>query len=282
MAGGSKRMFGLLGKKRRRVKTNTMLRFLHEVLELEHLHYGLWEDEERNIAGLARAQQRYADELVSWIPEGVHSIVDVGAGVGTTSRLLTERGYSVEGLSPDPYQRDVFTRRTGLPFHLTRFQEFRPERPYDLILMSESAQYIWLDSYFPCVQRVAPGGHLLLADYFIVDGDCAGKGPAAKSGHRLEEFDRKAGDSGFELIRETDITEATLPTLELASKWIKNYVEPSLSILGDSLDGRYPRVARLVSKKVGAEFEKNREIVDPELFRKLKRYLIRLYRVPKH
>ncbi len=278
---GKRGLAGRLRRKRRRlVKTNTMLRFLHEVLGLEHLHYGLWEDEPRDITGLARAQQRYADELISWIPKGVHSILDVGAGVGTTSRALAEKGFEVEGLSPDPYQREVFTQRTGLPFHLTRFQEFRPERPYDLILMSESAQYIWLPRYFPCVTRVAPSGHLLLADYFVVaDGD-EHNGPAAKSGHPLEEFDRRAVEAEFELLREKDVTEATVPTLELAADWVERYVEPSLDILGDSLGGRYPRAGRLARKKAETELEKSRGIVDPDLFRSLKRYLIRLYRVP--
>ena len=96
---GSRKLFGLFGKRRKPVKTNSTLRFLHEVLRLEHLHYGLWEDEERDLAGLSQAQKRFCDELVSWVPEGVRSILDVGAGIGTTSQALSREGFEVEGLS---------------------------------------------------------------------------------------------------------------------------------------------------------------------------------------
>ena len=277
---GSRKLFGLFGKRRKPVKTNSTLRFLHEVLRLEHLHYGLWEDEERDLAGLSQAQKRFCDELVSWVPEGVRSILDVGAGIGTTSQALSRKGFEVEGLSPDPYQRDVFVQRTGLRFHLTRFQDFVPERAYDLILMSESAQYVWLDSLFPAVERVSPGGHLLLADYFVTGAMGSEDHPAAKSGHRLADFDRRAEESGLDLVRERDITEAVLPTLELLEHWIERYVEPSVDVFGGWLRGRYPRIGALAQKKALAELEKNREVASPELFRKLKRYLIRLYRVP--
>ncbi len=282
LRGESKGLFGLLGwkRKRRPVKTNSTLRFLHEVLRLEHLHYGLWEGEERDLAGLTQAQKRLCDELVSWVPEGVRSILDVGAGIGTTSRALAQKGFEVEGLSPDPYQRDVFVQRTGLPFHLTRFQDFVPERVYDLVLMSESAQYVWLDSLFPAVERVTPGGHLLLADYFVTDTMESDDHPAAKSGHRLADFDLRAQASGLDLVRERDITEAVLPTLELLEHWIERYVEPSIDVFGGWMGGKYPRIGALARKKALAELEKNRDLASPELFRKLKRYLIRLYRVP--
>lgn len=271
----------LRGRRRnRRIKTSTPLRFLHEVLGLEHLHYGLWEGEEVNFAGLVRAQQRYADHLISWMPKEATSILDVGAGVGTTSLALSRLGFEVEGLSPDPFQRDAFVERTRLPFHLARFQDFEPERVYDLVLMSESAQYIWLKSIFPSVARVAPGGHLLVADYFVTAGVDSQDHPVARSGHRLDDFDRLADESGLILLREEDITEAVLPTLELLSTWVERFAEPSVAIFGDWISGRYARVGALVGAKVRAELVKTRDVVAAESFRNLKRYLIRLYRVP--
>jgi MPBQ/MSBQ methyltransferase len=87
---------------KRRVKIATSLRFLHEVLGLERLHYGLWDGEDLDLDGLRAAQERYSERLRSWIPEGVSSILDVGAGVGTDALELSRAGYEVEGLSPDP------------------------------------------------------------------------------------------------------------------------------------------------------------------------------------
>jgi MPBQ/MSBQ methyltransferase len=262
----------------KRIKVNTQLRFLHEVLGLERFHYGLWSGEEVDIDGLRRAQARYAEMLASWIPAGVETVLDVGCGIGTDTLELARRGYTIEGLSPDPHQRDAFVALTGLPFHLARFQDFQPPRRYDLVLMSESAQYIWLHSLFPAVARAAPGGHLLVADYFTVE---AGDGPEHKSGHPLAEFDAAAAGAGFELLRDEDITDRVLPTLELATLWLDRYAEPSLAILGDSLRGRYPRLGRTVLGRVEKSFAGQRRVLDPEVFARAKRYLARLYRVPR-
>ena len=150
-------------KSRKRIKESTSLRLMREVLELDHLHYGLWRDEPLDLAGLKRAQERYAETLCDWVPDGVRSILDVGCGTGSMARRLAERGFEVEGLAPDPYLGEVFTERTGLDFHLARFQEFEPERTYDLILMSESAQYITEAADRRCTspRPPSPGGRSL-------------------------------------------------------------------------------------------------------------------------
>ena len=51
-------------KKPRRIKESTSLRLMREVLELDHLHYGLWGDEPLGLEGLKRAQDRYAERLI--------------------------------------------------------------------------------------------------------------------------------------------------------------------------------------------------------------------------
>ena len=66
---------------------------VREVLELDHLHYGLWADEPLDLEGLKRAQERYAERLCDWVPEGVRTILDVGCGFGLragTSRSAVE------------------------------------------------------------------------------------------------------------------------------------------------------------------------------------------------
>jgi SAM-dependent methyltransferase len=212
----------------RRVKVSTALRFYHEVVGLDHLHYGLWNGEPLTLDGLKVAQDRFTRHLLSWIPEGVRSVLDVGCGIGSTALMLKQSGYEVEGLSPDPYHQSVFSRRVGTPFHLSRFQEFRPLRRYDLVLMSESAQYIWLDRLFPAVGASAPGGHLLVADYFTVNG---AKGALGRSGHALDRFLAEARTAGLDLVRREDVTERVAPTLELARSWIERYLDPCLALV---------------------------------------------------
>jgi SAM-dependent methyltransferase len=264
----------------RRVKVSTALRFYHEVLGLDHLHYGLWNGEAFDLAGLKKAQDRFSRLLCEWVPPDVGSVLDVGCGIGSTALMLQRGGLDVEGLSPDPYHRDAFARRIGTPFHLSRFQEFEPPRRYDMVLMSESAQYIWLDRLFPSVrQAAAPGGHLLVADYFTVDGT---EGVMARSGHPLEDFLTEAESAGLELVRREDVTDRVAPTLDLARSWLRTYVEPCLSIASESFRGRHPRLARIARWLLRGRIEKLRQLealVDSERFKEHKRYLILLFRI---
>lgn len=263
----------------RRVKVSLSLRFYAEVLKLDHLHYGLWQGEELDIDGLRSAQQRYSDTLAAWIPDRVERLLDVGSGIGTFARMLKGRGYHVEGLSPDPYQKRAFESRVGSPFHLVRFQEFTPPRSYDLVLMSESVQYIWLDRLFPAVRRAVPEGYLLLADYFRVPIDGA---TAPGSGHELAAFIEAAARAGLVLEELRDITEETLPTLDLARKWLEEYIDPATELLVDAARARYPRllsIARKLLRKRLQKFEEDRLLVDSEHFRKTRRYLMMRYRI---
>ena len=268
-------------QKRQPVKVSTSLRLMREVLELDHLHYGLWQEEPLDLEGLKKAQDRYAEKLCDWVPEGVRSILDVGCGTGSMALRLRQRGFDVEGLAPDPYLGEVFSERTGLPFHLARFQDFEPDHGYDLILMSESAQYIWLDSLFPHVCRVAPDGHLLLADYFVVENDGS---QAARSGHPLDGFLERAGASGCQLLRREDVTEQAAPTLALASNWLDRYGVKIATVLGERAHRRNPWLYGLADRLFGSrlrrKLEQERTLCDPEIFRRLKRYELMLFRVP--
>ncbi|MEM7582503.1 MAG: methyltransferase domain-containing protein [Acidobacteriota bacterium] len=267
--------------RRRRIKVNKGLRFYHEILGLDHLQYGLWDGEPQTLDGLKSAQERYARTLESWIPEGVENILDVGCGTGALAERLTGNGFNVEGLSPDPYQQQLVTSRASIPFYLTRLQDFEPNHPYDLAIMSESAQYIWLEYFFENAVKVAKGGHLLIADYFIKDESAD---LAEKSGHPLSDFLAEGERHGFELLRREDVTDQVVPTLDLAHHFADRYALPSLGMLDEILSQDYPRLyrlgRRLFRKRIERELDKIRFIVDGEQFRRAKRYLFLLYRVP--
>lgn len=267
-------------RRRRRIKESFALRLYNEVLGLPHLHYGLWDGEPLTLEGMASAQERYAERLASYIPEGVTAILDVGCGTGAFSVELKSRGYRVEGLSPDPHQQKLYAERVGEPFHLTRFQDFEPVTSYDLVMMSEVAQYIWLPKFFPAVRRVAPGGHLLLADYFRIT---AGGERAEGSGHPLEAFMEEAERHGSTLIEREDVTEAAAPTLELGRRLVDRFVEPGLKLLGETVESRHPWIYALGRAAFGrrlAKLDRGRDFLDAETFKKTRRYLILLFRVP--
>lgn len=264
----------------RRVKASTQLKFLLSVLGLERFHYGFWDGEPATLEGLKAAQKSYSDRLRSWIPKDVKSILDVGCGIGTDALELGELGYEVEGLSPDPFQQQEFVSRTGLPFYLSRFQDLEPSRTYDLVLMSESSQYIWLGALFEAVKRVArPGGYLLISDYFVVSHDDSA---LSKSGHFLDEFLARARDSGLVLERQEDITDRVTPTLDLAAHWYHHYVVPGVEVLTESARGRHPRsfrVGRFLLRPLLMRLARQKEMIDSEGFRRTKRYLVMLFKV---
>ena len=268
------------GSRRRRVKVDKGLRFYHEILGLDHLQYGLWQGEPLTLDGLKSAQERYAETLQDWIPEEVETVLDVGCGTGASAQRLLEKGYRVEGLSPDPYQKQLVERRTGMPFHLARLQEFKPEKVYDLAMMSESAQYIWLDVFFAEVVKVAAGGHLLIADYFVIVDE---KLPE-RSGHPLAAFLEQAERHGFELEHREDVTDRVLPTLDVARDFLERYAYPTADLLLELWQHDHPRLGRLgrwlVDKFAGKELAKVKFMTDRDEFRRTKQYLFMLFRVP--
>ena len=74
------------------LRVNTALRFYHEILGLDALHYGLWENDAFNMEGLKTAQERYTDHLIAYFPDNVKTVLDVGAGTGATSEKLKKLG----------------------------------------------------------------------------------------------------------------------------------------------------------------------------------------------
>lgn len=262
------------------MKVDRVLKFYEEVLGFGYLHYGLWDGEPLTLAGLKSAQERYAELLCSMVPAGVTTVLDVGCGTGGNALKLQGRGYRVEGLSPDPYQREVFTRRTGLPFHQAKLQEFTPTRRYDLVLMSESCQYVPLAQLFPAVCAASPNGYLLLSDYFALARDGSAM---TKSGHLLDAFLRNAEQHGFRIVREEDITERVLPTLDLAREAIERYAIPVVRLIGETLEHRRPWLYRfgkwLLRKRVRA-MDEQRALLDSAAFRRLKRYRVFLFKAP--
>lgn len=220
-------------KKKRQIDHG--LKFFVEVLGAEHLHWGFFPDKklpegEMNLERLKRAQREYTRRLISCIPESVQSILDVGCGIGATADLLTKKGYAVTCLSNDAYQQAVISEKyPHLRFILSRFEDCSPQENYDLLLFSESAQYMDMEvAPRRAHELLKPSGFLLVADYFRKAHD-----PYYKTCKVLADFKKRMGDHLFLLIKEEDITDYVIPTIDMASHFYQKFALPTIQIAGD-------------------------------------------------
>lgn len=256
------------------------LRFYNEVLGLDHLHYGLWnENEDLTLANLKIAQQRYEDLLIGHIPQEAEKILDVGCGTSAMTKRMLSLGKAVHGLSPDETQKNNFTENLNVPFYHCRFEELETEETFDCLVMSESAQYIPFEQLFQKARKsLNPGGHLIICDYFVLDN---ATGVLAKSGHNLNAFKAEAQKQDFHVIEEQDITDQTSRTLDfgmlLATRGLR-----ALEIYSERSRNKHPLLTKLVFRlfrKKWGKVQRDKELLDSKKFREQKRYMFFKYQV---
>ena len=92
-----------------RRREDRVLQFIAEVLPGGFLHYGYFDDvdrqpEEVSLNDIARAQRRYAELVADQIENGSGPVLDVGSGMGGMIGVLQKRGLSPVALTPDRTQ----------------------------------------------------------------------------------------------------------------------------------------------------------------------------------
>jgi MPBQ/MSBQ methyltransferase len=226
-----------------------------EVLGLDYLHFGYWEPgAPLTFENMKRAQQRYTDYLLSKIPAGVKTILDVGCGTGATAAELQKRGYQVTCLSPDVYQQSYIEKKYAgkLEFHLTKFEDFVTSKKFDLVLCSESFQYLKLPKAFVQAKSLLnSGGTLLICDYFRKN-----ETRVNKMSHRFEDVKKHAQEQGFRLAFEEDITRFVTPTLDWGRELYSGRVLPAINILGAYANRKFPKMIKVGKFLFKKEFAK--------------------------
>jgi len=211
---------------------NAALTYYLGLTDSPFLNYGYWQPlpvaEELTIGQLRVAQTAYAAKLLAMIPAGVKTVLDVGCGIGGNAAYLMERGFEVEGLAPDPFQQERFLQATQdrAIFHLTNFESFRPSRTYDLILFSESSQYIAAPDIARAASFLNRGGFLLMADMMRFDADYT-QGMFSNC-HLVKELEAVLKQAEFTLINREDISAQITPTIDL---YVENFQRFGLSTL---------------------------------------------------
>ncbi len=226
-----------------------------QILGIEDLHYGYWDDGvEVTPANFVLAQQRYNELLLGLLPQPAaeRRVLDVGCGTGKLLAQMLERGYRAEGVSPAPALSELVCKRlrakghVGEPLHRCRFEDLPAEshrRAYDAVIFSESYQYIPLErSSAQLATIVKPGGIAVICDVFrsSADGDGAPGDGAFGGGHRLPALYRALAGAPFAIERDDDITPRMSPNLDLVNDVLMNRIKPAVKSIGGYLSGRYP------------------------------------------
>jgi len=213
--------------------------FCTEILKLDSLHYGYWQEgKSLTLDCLRDAQKKYTDMLIKAVPKDVKSILDVGCGIGDVSRALSKLGYDVTAISPDINHAKYFGNHiSGLTFLQTKFEDLDINNKFDLILMSESQNYFPTEIGFrQCTLFLSPKGYLLVAGMFRKDNNSEIKEVI----NVIDDYIKTAEKHGLLLIENMDITQNTLPTIDFIHESMQNYVEPGAEMLNQFISSTSP------------------------------------------
>ncbi len=252
--------------------------------KLEHLHYGYWTlDLTIDLANLQKAQEQYTDFLISNIPNGVNTSLDVGCGTGHIAKKLIDKGYKVDCVSPSPFLNERVRTLLGDGSHIYEsvYEQIRTDCKYDLVLFSESFQYVNMEQALQNTEELLnKGGYLLICDVFKVNTSVTG---VMGGGHKLNKFQDLMTHYPFELVKNLDITAQTAPNLDLFDSMMKNVAAPALEASIDYLSNRYRLMAKFLRWKYKKQIERmHTKYFDgkrsAEDFRKYKTYRFFLYK----
>ena len=252
-------------------------------LNTEDLHYGYWpKGKTATIQNFAEAQKAHSKLIIDHIPDGTQRILDVGSGSGNLALKLINKGFQVDCVIPSEFLAEQVQANLGnqSTIHICGFEDVPESEKYDLILFSESFQYVKLgESMVKIMTMLNPGGHLLICDFFR--RDVLGKSPMG-GGHSWQGFQDIITKHPLKMVTDLDITKETAPTIDLLAKFNADVVTPISEMSGEYLIDHYPRITRLLQWKFKKRIEKISRIylsgaVNGYSFKQFKEYHLLVY-----
>ena len=252
-------------------------------LNTEDLHYGYWPNgKEATIQNLAEAQEAHSQLIIEHIPDRAKSILDVGSGSGNLAFKLLNLGYAVDCVIPSKFLAEQVAEKLGdrSKIHICRFEKIDDFKKYDLILFSESFQYVKLgESLNKIVKMLNLSGHLLICDFFR--RDVSGESPMG-GGQGWRVFQETIANYPLNLVTDIDITDEAAPTIDLLAKFNADVVSPIAEMSGEYLIDHYPKITKLFKWKFKKRLKKIHNIylsgsVNGESFKQFKEYHLLVY-----
>lgn len=255
-------------------------------LDTEDLHYGYWPpDLPVQTSNLKQAQANYTGLIIKKIPSHVRTILDVGAGNGNLSKRLIEKGFQVEALTPSKYQAAGIREKLGSDFrvHVSKFEHCKTLNEYDLIIFSESFQYIPVKKALDkAVSALKDRGFLLICDFFNRD---TGETSAFKGGHSWKKFTGILQDYPFTRSVDIDISNETAPNIILFANLLNEVGFPASSLFNEYLSYKYPRMMSFLRWKFRHSLTEIRNRyaparINPEMYLRTKTYRLLVLQLP--
>ena len=228
----------------------------------EDMHYGYFTKKIKNptFVDFKKAQVKYSNQIIKNIPKNIKSILDVGCGSGALAKKLLDHGYVVDCLSPDVYFSDIIKRNISSSngkLYQTTFENLKITKKYDLILFSESFQYINMECAFVQINKyLKKGGYCLIADTFKRE-TCHISG-----GHRWIDFQTMINNiQNFREILKLDITKETAITYDFRNNILFSCILPCINLVIKYIYDNYPILTYII-----------KYVIPPKLYDKITKY----------
>jgi 2-polyprenyl-3-methyl-5-hydroxy-6-metoxy-1,4-benzoquinol methylase len=253
----------------------------------EHMHYGYWtKGLELDLANLPEAQENHSNFLISHIPRKARNILDVGCGVGKLAEKMITKGFQVDCVSPSRalarHARELLGDRSQI--YECVYEDLQTDKRYDVILFSESFQYVNMEKGFQnTLKYLNDAGYLLICDFFKTDAE--GRSVLG-GGHRLSRFYDLISHYPLRQLKDIDMTEQTAPNLNIVNDLLINAGLPIWNLIIQFLNSRSPFFSKILQWKFRKKIEKiHRKYFsgrrNAENFKIFKSYRLLLYQKQK-
>ncbi len=226
-------------------------------LNTDDLHFGYWPNNDMpTVKNFSWAQDNHSQLIINNIPKKVRKFLDVGCGAGNLSLKLLNNGYDVDCVIPSEYLAKAVKEKIkdrGKIF-ISKFEDLTINEKYDLILFSESFQYVDMKKSINKISNIInQNGYLLICDYFKRN---IKKKSLMGGGHNWLSFQNLIKTSSLNKINDLDITNETAPTIDFLNNFCQDVLLPVGNLTSQFLSTNHPFIAKFIKWKMKNKLQK--------------------------